>query len=613
MESRRLASFNLRCARKLWNQALEAETAIEVDDPLLRLLTRMRMLRPADRFRGNFEPSSSDLREPARTWRCLKALLTPCTKRSMGDEYAALASSWLADVDIGFGVFYQLAKVTLQLLTAVAASIDAQPRNGDFTASLMQTLAICLPHALFSIWCFWSAAGDRLEGLFQSLQSLIVAVAVVLQYCATTSEDASLLSASATLLAAACVAPFILVAYDVVVLPALTCCFQFNGRRRLSGAVRAGRRLIFPKPGLSRASDRRTSLASRRGSSIMASFDMLRRRPSSGSPSPLSRSNSRSYTPRPLFGRHSKRKMREAEEQAAKDSAAKKRATLNFGKIRSRLNATKAVVSMVAITEESRGASVHLQSTWRRFQARKRLRFELAKSERAQERKAIEQSAAVRLQAVMRGNLARRPEVIELARLHKVCTAFQRAWRTKNGIPIPSPPKKTMSFLLSRATQDDAAFAICACGETLSPTAQFCSSCGAPRRLPPLQQGDSTGEENAEENAEEDIQGGRSSRRSRSSSMRRSSSVSSAAVDSSELAGPEEPDEDEAEHAPAAEATATSDIDEETARPSSAFTEITTPKFKAYVPDRESGDDADDGSEHEEGDVFFAHFSHFDA
>jgi len=202
---------------------------------------------------------------------------------------------------------------------------------------------------------------------------------------------------------------------------------------------------------------------------------------------------------------------------------------------------------------EEHKAATKLQAAWRRKTATSYVAkvSEAAEVDRASKEKL--DRAILIMQKCVRGFLARRPEVTELARLHKVCTTFQRAWRKKTGRPIPEPPQKRRPLaeilsLLEQEEDDDDAEA------------------PAPEPAP----------EPPEELADADA------------------------------APAEAPAEDAP---PPMEATASSEKDEETAVPSTARAEVTTPKFKAYAPP--AGDDGDDAAS-DDDDVFFPHFGAFD-
>lgn len=233
----RVVKFKLRHQEELWNEAVPATTAMEVDDPLLRLLVKARLVKPTDRFRGLFEPSSSDLKEPARTERLLRLPMSMCGQheRPAGDEFAALSSSWLSAVGPGNGAFYQLARSTYQFAFATVAGINLRYRIGHPNPDVLcQALALTAMQIGFAAYClFTSSPGDRVEALHTGIECLLSSIAVLLQYLATELNSAPLLEFAAIFNVLSALPTFILLVHDAFTLPMLAIIFQKEQRRQL--------------------------------------------------------------------------------------------------------------------------------------------------------------------------------------------------------------------------------------------------------------------------------------------------------------------------------------------------------------------------------------------
>ena len=119
----------------------------DVDDPLLKCLSFLNLLKVGLRFRGRFvlNESHKDMQEPQRTAR---ALIMPCMirfwKRRPSDMYATLAPTWLFNARGNKGAFYQIVKVLTQIAYACVVGVATHNRTvqGWDAARLIALIAL---------------------------------------------------------------------------------------------------------------------------------------------------------------------------------------------------------------------------------------------------------------------------------------------------------------------------------------------------------------------------------------------------------------------------------------------------------------------------------------
>lgn len=123
---------------------------------------------------------------------------------------------------------------------------------------------------------------------------------------------------------------------------------------------------------------------------------------------------------------------------------------MRYAKMGSRIR----VSNMVATFDvEQHRAATKLQAQWRRLKAKattQRLREDAKALAVLEEREML---AVMHVQRIVRGYLARRPEALELARLHKLITRCKRQWLIRTGklkpkqlkplVPVKSPTPDT--------------------------------------------------------------------------------------------------------------------------------------------------------------------------
>jgi hypothetical protein len=241
VEFTRILRFSRRHSSRLWNESVNSFddrlSAHDVGDPLLRIITRAGIVRPAPRFRGSFEPKSVDIREPGRTRRNVHIF---GAGRYPGDSYASLSSTWVADVGARSGIYYQLVKVLIQVLFAMVAGVTRRYTVPLPDAQLQMAVLAILQISL-GVYCTWSgSAGDRLEGVSSGIEGALSGIAVAVQSTATKQEDGSMLTSAAVILCTAMCLPLAMILYDLVVLP---CMFIGIGRRLID---RSQVRFVLP-------------------------------------------------------------------------------------------------------------------------------------------------------------------------------------------------------------------------------------------------------------------------------------------------------------------------------------------------------------------------------
>lgn len=370
----------------------------EIADPLLRLISKLRLRKPSYRFTGSFDAQSDDLLEPERSRRAITVPFTIRARRSI-DAYQSLAI-WLDNVDADngrLGIFYQVLRFTVQvffgLIAGFAPSGDPVSLGGLFQAICLVLVQL----ALGSFIILRSPGGDRLESLVTGVEYLLSGVAMGLQASSTWTRNGSLLMSSARLLLGASCAHLLLIFYDVVIMPGLV--FKFGetiiNRKRYKGSGAAAAFAI--------------KSSSMDGYAAMTAAELG------------------SLTVLRAQGRWSKVRV-EAHQQ-------RRAATTN---VQDLMEISKQMQMMASAAAEKKKApmtpsqaSIHMQAAFRRQSAvgiLTRAR-EFANAERA--RRDEETNAAIAIQSCCRGRMARKPQVVEYARGEKLVTIMQRRWRNR--------------------------------------------------------------------------------------------------------------------------------------------------------------------------------------
>jgi len=232
--------FHRSAGKALWVAEPPLESVHEMDDPLLRLLARLKLMRPRMRGRGEYAPAEDAMAEPARTQRALRRAMTwggilEClpwirkrqpplsTEQHAAARYEELAI-WLGDGAGSSlrGSCYVLVLTMLQLLIAVFIQIYAVLGERNAWAQRSSLIACCVLQLLMAVWTVCGDPVDALDALFSCLASTFEFVATTLLLAASHAEgDAArqLGERSADLLLASVCVPMVLTVYDSLVMP----------------------------------------------------------------------------------------------------------------------------------------------------------------------------------------------------------------------------------------------------------------------------------------------------------------------------------------------------------------------------------------------------------
>jgi hypothetical protein len=183
----RLRRFFLLHANSLWKPSPKIVSRSDMDDPLLRSLSKLSLQPTSLRLRGQLEPPADDLTEPQRTLRQLKRPFSMgwSTHTNAGDQQAKL-SVWLSDVAGGTrGIFYQYVRSAITLLVAFVTGWGAN--SGSETHAI--ALSLVAANFIVAVYCVLGrAAGDRLEGNVSGCEAALSGVNILLLYLAAQTK-----------------------------------------------------------------------------------------------------------------------------------------------------------------------------------------------------------------------------------------------------------------------------------------------------------------------------------------------------------------------------------------------------------------------------------------
>ena len=495
----RVIRFQQQHGYDMFNEAIPAETVLEVDDPLLRLLARLGLLHPRDRFHGVFEAPAADLKEPARTLRLLKGPFSSCVRNPRpGDKCAALSVTWLASVGQGNGIFYQVARFTVQIAFAAIAAIPL-PYNPSSHAALVQAGSLASLQIGFGAYSMTSAAGDRVEGIFAGAECLLSGIAVSLQYAATHVHSFTLLNMSGYVACAAFIMPFIVVVHDTVILHALALIYSATGKKKFVGAVQRAsssvEKRLPPKltRGLSNLNDHRKSLTtslndhrkslttrleSKLESPNVSSSTLVAPASPTLKPSmpPARKKSGKSISPTVSFMRQGSRggRMSPLPTRSASpplggalmgsfdqvDDTVDHRdlkSQARYKKIKKQITCSNLVASAtVEFQTYHEHAALQAQASWRGWSTRKFVNQMKAETLAEKDANRKDVQAALVIQVFARGYLARRPEILELARINRSVRKLQIAWMIKTGrMPAWANGSPSSKDLVGGVDEDD--------------------------------------------------------------------------------------------------------------------------------------------------------------
>ncbi len=225
-EGVRLFRYFKKYDTDLWKASEKVSTIKEVDDPVMRAMTRVGRA-PSKRLRGVREPSDADLAEPSRTLRAIggsfKEAIGIRKDATAGDRHTRL-SCWLAGASGKYGVFYQYVRTLLLLLTAVVSGSAAHSGDDEGGAAFTASVLVLIQLALAAYCALARVAADRLEGEIYGIEAVANAINVALLASAAGGEDPDLTGSPAQVAAlvfamVAVLVPFSLSVYDGLALP----------------------------------------------------------------------------------------------------------------------------------------------------------------------------------------------------------------------------------------------------------------------------------------------------------------------------------------------------------------------------------------------------------
>lgn len=226
--------YHVKWGKATWMPAEPADTPQEVEDPLYRLVSKVRVrtcrkgraFNIMDRARGEYAAPDEELEEPARTERLLHRpyrLFHVCS----ADAQQGMASSWMGRASGGFtGITYDYVCFILQTILAVVAGLSKATTGDGQTYLVVGSPAQVV--AVVKLASQWGTAlyvemltpsCDRVENHFQGVQFAIEGSST---FCSVLilfgiSDSASMLPLTFLLATGAVFLPLIAKFYDAVV------------------------------------------------------------------------------------------------------------------------------------------------------------------------------------------------------------------------------------------------------------------------------------------------------------------------------------------------------------------------------------------------------------
>ena len=251
-----LTRFYRQCGEACWTPAEQPVSAAEVEDPLLRLLVRARLVRPRAREQGAFEPPvDSTSVEPQRTEDVLRrsllgvGMICPRSRRRrhsnvssredkniQASQQLELLPNWLKDASGSrSGAAFGIVQLCIQLVISVNIGFWSGHSYGSSAAGgKLQLWLLVGLQGFAAIFTGMQTANDFWFGVFTALAYAIEFIAASLLLRGTyiadseaegTDKDARVIEAialsvlSAQLLMINLFAPMALTAYDLVFVP----------------------------------------------------------------------------------------------------------------------------------------------------------------------------------------------------------------------------------------------------------------------------------------------------------------------------------------------------------------------------------------------------------
>ena len=185
-----LLHFNRYHRAVLWQPTIEPTSSKEIEDPLYRLVSKIRMVickqgrqhTIMDRARGEFKPEQEELEEPERTERLLAHPFS-LVRTKAADSLDALKLTWMARASGGsfVGVSFDLVAMTVQVAVTVTLCVGIAITRGSTSAIVQVAAVMTLQLGTFLYVITASPSNDRIENL------LTVSLSVSLNACRRTS------------------------------------------------------------------------------------------------------------------------------------------------------------------------------------------------------------------------------------------------------------------------------------------------------------------------------------------------------------------------------------------------------------------------------------------
>ena len=250
-----LVRFHRTHAKAVWAPAETAPGVSSMDDPILRLLARLRLTRPCMRLKGEYAPSEEATAEPGRTERALcrvapfplSLFLKPKGGRK-GNSAAAhstpgatnadeAAADQLEELEVWLGggsggslrgVLFSVVVMMLQLLVAICISAYRVLGEEHEWAKQASLWLVCALQLAMAVWNVAGDPADRLSGLVACVVSLIEFVATCLILASRGANGLGsrgadgLGAAASSLLMTSVFLPMGLSVYDMLLMPVVT-------------------------------------------------------------------------------------------------------------------------------------------------------------------------------------------------------------------------------------------------------------------------------------------------------------------------------------------------------------------------------------------------------
>ena len=177
-----LAHFHVHHRDASWKVAEEAETPNDVEDPLFRLVSRVRVRvlpkgRPfnvMDRPRGEWTKPAKYIIEPSRTRRLLRQPLR-LFRDNPADALDVLKLTWFTRANGGTfaGVAYDLIALVLSVVVGILNGLGAtiEPSSNVATAQVVAVMSMQYAGCLYTFML--SPSADRIDQLIQGIQFFV--------------------------------------------------------------------------------------------------------------------------------------------------------------------------------------------------------------------------------------------------------------------------------------------------------------------------------------------------------------------------------------------------------------------------------------------------------